>query len=227
MLHFVAGHQFPSLDPKVAGTIWDMNQGETMTTSAQKSYLDGQLLIAMPTISDPRFERSVIYLCAHSRDGAMGIVVNKPAPDITFPELLSQLKVISDESAIRLPKPIRRKQVYVGGPVETGRGFVLHTADYFIDSSTLPIDESICLTATLEILKAIAAGAGPHGSLLALGYAGWAAGQLETEIQANGWLTCPADPDLVFNTELERKYERALAKIGVDPAKLTSIVGHA
>lgn len=198
-----------------------------MDARARKGYLDGQLLIAMPTISDPRFERSVIYLCAHSADGAMGIVVNKPAPDITFPELLTQLNVIARENSIRLPRPIQHKQVYVGGPVETGRGFVLHTSDYFIEDSTLPIDESICLTATLEILKAIAAGAGPHGSLLALGYAGWAAGQLETEIQANGWLTCPADPDLVFNTALERKYERALAKIGVDPAKLASIAGHA
>ncbi|MDP2622088.1 MAG: YqgE/AlgH family protein [Hyphomicrobiales bacterium] len=198
-----------------------------MDAGARKGYLDGQLLIAMPTISDPRFERSVIYLCAHSSDGAMGIVVNKPAPDITFPELLTQLNVIDGENSIRLPRPIRRKQVYVGGPVETGRGFVLHTSDYFIENSTLPIDESICLTATLEILKAIASGAGPHGSLLALGYAGWGAGQLETEIQSNGWLTCPADPDLVFNTALEDKYEQALAKIGVDPAKLASIAGHA
>ncbi|HSM20176.1 MAG TPA: YqgE/AlgH family protein [Hyphomicrobiales bacterium] len=199
----------------------------SMQAGASKGYLDGQLLIAMPTISDPRFERSVIYLCAHSSDGAMGIVVNKPAPDITFPELLTQLNVIGSESEIRLPSPVKHKQVYVGGPVETGRGFVLHTSDYFIENSTLPIDESICLTATLEILKAIAAGGGPHGSLLALGYAGWAAGQLETEIQANGWLTCPADPDLVFNTAMDEKYERALAKIGVDPAKLASIAGHA
>ena len=127
-----------------------------MTAGAQKGYLDGHLLIAMPTISDSRFERSVIYICAHSADGAMGIVVNKPAQDITFPELLAQLNVISGERSIRLPRPIQRKQVYVGGPVETGRGFVLHTSDYFIEQSTLPIDESICLTATLEILKAIA-----------------------------------------------------------------------
>jgi len=198
-----------------------------MSVGAQKGYLDGQLLIAMPTISDPRFERSVIYVCAHSADGAMGIVVNKPADDITFPELLAQLNVIGGGRSIRLPRPIQRKQVYVGGPVETGRGFVLHTSDYFIEHSTLPIDESICLTATLEILKAIAAGSGPHGSLLALGYAGWAAGQLETEIQENGWLTCPSDPELVFNTAQEQKYERALAKIGVDPAKLVGIAGHA
>lgn len=192
-----------------------------------EGYLEGQLLVAMPMMADSRFARSVIFLCAHSADGAMGIVVNKPAPDITFPELLAQLNVIGSESEIRLPGPIKHKQVHVGGPVETGRGFVLHTSDYFIENSTLPIDESICLTATLEILKAIAAGAGPHGSLLALGYAGWAAGQLETEIQANGWLTCPADPDLVFNTAMDEKYERALAKIGVDPAKLASIAGHA
>ncbi len=114
-----------------------------------------------------------------------------------------------------------------GGPVETGRGFVLHSADFFIENSTLPIDEGICLTATLDILKAIARGAGPASAILALGYAGWAPGQLETEIQGNGWLHCPADAELIFGDDIERKYAKALGKIGIDLGKLSSDVGHA
>lgn len=198
-----------------------------MPRGTQKGYLDGQLIIAMPSMSDPRFERSVIYMCAHSADGAMGIVVNQPAPNITFPELLAQLSIVGEGEEIRLPHPVRKMRVHVGGPVETGRGFVLHSSDYYIEASTLPIDESISLTATLEILKAIASGRGPRESLLALGYAGWAPGQLETEIQSNGWLHCPADPDLIFSPDVDRKYERALATIGVDPAKLVGDGGHA
>jgi putative transcriptional regulator len=118
-------------------------------------------------------------------------------------------------------------RVQRGGPVETGRGFVLHSADYFIENSTLPIDEHICLTATLEILKAIALGTGPRSAMLALGYAGWAPGQLESEIQANGWLSCPATPELIFDADLDNKYERALATIGIDPGRLSSEAGHA
>lgn len=198
-----------------------------MTAGAQKGYLDGQLLIAMPAMSDPRFERSVIYMCAHSVEGAMGIAVNQQAANITFPELLDQLSIIGEGESIRLPDPLIRKPVHVGGPVETGRGFVLHSPDYFIENNTLPIDETVCLTATLEILKAIAGGKGPDRSLLALGYSGWAAGQLETEIQENGWLTCPADPELIFGEDMEEKYDRALGKLGIDPAQLTSFSGRA
>jgi putative transcriptional regulator len=117
--------------------------------------------------------------------------------------------------------------VHRGGPVETGRGFVLHSADYFIENSTLPIDDHVCLTATIEILKAIALGTGPKSAMLALGYAGWAPGQLESEIQSNGWLSCPASPDLIFGGDLDQKYERALAAIGIDPARLSSQAGHA
>lgn len=195
--------------------------------SASRSYLDGQLLIAMPGMLDERFSRSVIYLCAHSADGAMGIVLNQTVSNVSFPELLAQLEVISSADEIRLPSLARRMRVHRGGPVETGRGFVLHSPDFFIDNSTLPIDEGVCLTATLEILKAIAEGRGPERALLALGYAGWAPGQLETEIQQNGWLTCPADPDLIFAAEIDATYDRALGKLGVHPARLSPDVGHA
>ena len=141
-----------------------------------RGYLDGQFLIAMPTMQDKRFARTVVYVCAHSAEGAMGIMVNQPAAQITFRDLLVQLDIIPEGPEIRLPAPARRMQVHRGGPVETGRGFVLHSADYFIENSTLPIDEHVCLTATLEILKAIAAGSGPESAILALGYAGWAPG---------------------------------------------------
>ena len=192
-----------------------------------RGYLDGQMLIAMPTMGDERFTRSVIYVCAHSSEGAMGIVVNQPAQNIRFPDLLVQLEVIPAKERIELPVRADAVKVLKGGPVETGRGFVLHSADFFIENSTLPIDEGICLTATLDILKAIARGSGPASAVLALGYAGWAPGQLEQEIQQNGWLHCPADPELIFGADIEGKYERALRKIGIDLGMLSSESGHA
>ena len=193
----------------------------------KRGYFDGQMLIAMPTMRDERFARSLIYVCAHSSEGAMGIVVNQPAPNIKFPDLLVQLDVIPAVDLIQLPPKAGTVKVLKGGPVETGRGFVLHSADFFIENSTLPIDNGICLTATLDILKAIAHGQGPQSAVLALGYAGWAAGQLETEIQHNGWLNCPADASLVFDTPIELKYERALRRIGIDPGHLSAAAGHA
>lgn len=192
-----------------------------------RSYLDGQCLIAMPGMADTRFNRSVVYVCAHSEDGAMGIIVNKPAPDTKFPDLLVQLDVIPSEELIRLPSQAEKMQVLRGGPVETKRGFVLHSADFFLESATLPIDNGICLTATLDILRAIAIGSGPESAVLALGYAGWAAGQLESEIQSNGWLHCAADHNLLFDDSIDTKYNRALHKIGIDPAFLSSEAGHA
>src|SRR5215813_15006673 len=195
--------------------------------SSGRGYLDGQLLIAMPVMGDPRFERSVIYMCAHSADGAMGIMVNRPAGSIDFPELLVQLKIISKADQIKLPENAETMKVLQGGPVETGRGFVLHSSDFFLENATLRIDQDICLTATVDILKAIAKGAGPRHAILALGYAGWAPGQLENEIQHNGWLHCPADPDLVFGSAVEQKYPRALRKIGIDPGMLSNEAGHA
>ena len=190
-----------------------------------RSYLDGQCLVAMPTMGDPRFARSVIYVCAHSEDGAMGIILNKRAKEMNFPDLLVQLDIIPKSDVIRLPKSAGRVPVLKGGPVETGRGFVLHSSDFLAESS-LPIDDGVCLTATLDILKAMAIGEGPLSALLALGYAGWSAGQLEGEIQANGWLHCPADADLIFDGALDAKYERALSRIGVDLASLSTEAGH-
>ena len=195
--------------------------------SSRRGYLDGQMLIAMPSMSDERFARSLIYICAHSSEGAMGIVVNQPAANVNFPDLLVQLEVIPAADLIQLPSKAETVKVLKGGPVETGRGFVLHSADFFIENSTLPIDEGICLTATLDILKAIARGDGPASAVLALGYAGWGAGQLESEIQGNGWLHCAADPELIFGTDTEGKYEMALRKLGIDPGMLSSEAGHA
>lgn len=191
-----------------------------------RSYLDGQCLVAMPSMGDPRFARSVVYVCAHSEDGAMGIILNKRAKDMNFPDLLVQLDIIPKSDVIRLPQSAGRVPVLKGGPVETGRGFVLHSSDFFAESS-LPIDDGVCLTATLDILKAMAIGEGPLSALLALGYAGWSAGQLEDEIQANGWLHCPADAGLIFDTAVDGKYERALSKIGVSLASLSTEAGHA
>jgi putative transcriptional regulator len=198
-----------------------------MPDPAARGYLDGQMLIAMPAMNDERFARTVIYVCAHSSEGAMGIVVNQRAQNIKFPDLLVQLEVIPAAERIELPTRTEDVRVLKGGPVETGRGFVLHSADFFIENSTLPIDEGICLTATLDILKAIARGNGPASAVLALGYAGWAPGQLEEEIQQNGWLHCDADPELIFGSDIEGKYHLALRKLGIDLGMLSSQAGHA
>lgn len=180
----------------------------------------------MPGMSDQRFARSVIYLCAHSEDGAMGLVVNQPSQVRNFPDLLVQLQIIKPQERIELPEGAEAIQVLQGGPVQTDRGFVLHSADFYIDNSTLPIDDTVSLTATVDILRAIAQGEGPRQALLALGFAGWDSGQLENEIQHNGWLHCPADPSIVFDSDLESKYARALRLIGIDLGRLSSTAGH-
>src|SRR6202521_5191057 len=192
-----------------------------------RGYLDGMMLIAMPAMRDERFLRSVIYVCAHSSEGAMGIVVNQPAANINFSDLLGQLEVIPAADLIQLPPRAGMVKVLKGGRAQPCRGFVPHPADFFTENSTLPIDEGICLTATLDILKAIAHGKGPASAVLALGYAGWGPGQLETEIHSNGWLHCAPDPDLIFGTDIRVKYDRALKKIGILPGRLSSEVGHA
>ncbi len=181
--------------------------------------LEGQLLLAMPGIGDPRFERSVIFVCSHSAEGAMGLIVNRPFEGLTFRELLEQLEIEVSEPVVDIP-------IQVGGPVETGRGFVLHSTD-FIQDTSLVVTERIALTATVDILKAIAEGGGPRHRLLLLGYAGWAPGQLEAEIQANGWLTAPADESLIFETPLPDIWPRAMRMLGVDVSMLSGSMGHA
>jgi putative transcriptional regulator len=184
-----------------------------------QSSLSGQLLVAMPQMLDPRFARTVVYLCAHSPDGAMGLVVNRLIDSLSFESLLAQLGVEAEAAPTDMA-------VHFGGPVESSRGFVLHTSDYHQDS-TLVIDEEIALTATVDVLRAIASGTGPRRCVLALGYAGWAPGQLDAEIQANGWLLVPPDLDLVFGLNNDAKWERAIAKIGIDLSLLSSEAGHA
>lgn len=183
------------------------------------TYYTGHLLAAMPQMEDPRFERSVIYLCAHNAEGAMGLVVNRLFDAITFPDLLEQLSIETGPKTEQI-------RVHFGGPVESGRGFVLHTDDYVRDG-TLKVRSGFALTATVDILKAIAVGEGPRHSLLALGYSGWGPGQLESEIAANGWLVVPADPTIVFDRELEDKWQRALAATGVSVASLSGVSGRA
>ena len=191
----------------------------------QQSY-EGQFLIAMPSLREGPFARSVVYLCAHREDGAMGIVINRRADEIEFSNLLVQLDIVGRSEAIRRPPTAEAVRVLRGGPVDTGRGFVLHSNDYRVEESTVAIGDGVCLTATLDILRAIAKGDGPSQAVLALGYAGWASGQLEDEILANGWLVAPADFKLIFDPDVEAKYERALALLGVNAAWRSSEAGH-
>jgi putative transcriptional regulator len=203
-----------------------MNFDKFKKPEAERGYLDGQIIVAMPSLVEP-FARSVVYICAHSSEGAMGLIVNQPAPDMKFPDLLVQLDIIASNDVIVLPERAQDIRVLRGGPVDAGRGFVLHSDDFRIENSTLPLDTGICLTATIDILRAIARGEGPNVAMLALGYAGWAAGQLENEIRENGWLHCPPDLDLIFDRDLAGKYDRAMRKIGINPAMLSDEAGHA
>jgi putative transcriptional regulator len=193
----------------------------------ESGFLHGHLLIAMPGMKDPRFEKAVIYMCAHSADGAMGVIINHRMGGIEFADLAEQLDVKGEGAGAELAPDIGESPVYMGGPVETSRGFVLHSKDYYIADATLPIRDGVCLTASIDILRAIAAGEGPEKFFLSLGYSGWAPGQLEHEIAMNGWLHCRANMDIVFNVPDERKYERALAMLGIDPGFLASDAGHA
>ena len=187
--------------------------------SQDGSYVTGQLLIAMPGMRDERFAKSVIYMCAHSEEGAMGLVLNQRLDSLKFAELISQLEL--DEKHLSSDVP-----VHFGGPVESGRGFVLHTSDYQQDA-TLEVVNGVALTATVDILKAIAQGKGPQKSLLALGYAGWGPGQLDMEIRANGWLQVPSDSEIIFDIEPDTKWEQAIQRLGIDPRMLSDDVGHA
>lgn len=191
----------------------------------ERGILDGQFLIAMPGMFDTDFARTVIFVCAHSSDGAMGFVLNRPQ-QLTFPDVLLHLEIVDQDQAIRLPETTKAFQIQTGGPMETGRGFVLHSDDYLSDSS-IPLNDDLCLTATLDIVRAISRGKGPQKAMMMLGYASWAAGQLESEIANNGWLTCPASEELIFDRALGDKYDRALALMGVAPAMLSPVAGHA
>jgi putative transcriptional regulator len=184
--------------------------------------LTGKILIAMPAMGDPRFEHSVVLICAHSPEGAMGLIVNKSAPGLASSELFEQL-------SIRVQSPAATLPVHFGGPVETGRGFVLHSPDWPAPApeASLNLSAEIAMTATRDILEDIAAGHGPKQAFLALGYAGWGAGQLESEILANGWLTADADAELIFSTANARKWQMALHALGVDPVSLSATAGRA
>lgn len=190
----------------------------TILTS-DSPYLAGHLLVAMPGMPDPRFAKAVIYLCAHNDEGAMGLVINQPMADFTFPDLLKQLGIAANADTSTI-------SIQFGGPVEQGRGFVLHSPDY-VHESTLVVDPDVALTATVDILKAIANGKGPSHRLLALGYAGWGPGQLDEEILQNGWLSVKADPAIVFDADLGHKWQQALGKLGIDLSLLSEDAGHA
>lgn len=192
--------------------------GQRIDLSASES-LAGQLLIAMPRMMDARFERTVIYMCVHNGDGAMGLMVNKLLESLTFSELLAQLKIEADSAVGDVP-------VHFGGPVDSGRGFVLHTDDYEHEG-TLQVEDGLSLTSTVDVLKAISDGRGPRRSMLALGYAGWGPGQLESEIGANGWLHVPADEGLLFGEDCDNKWSMAIAKLGIEPATFSSEAGRA
>ena len=182
-------------------------------------YFTGQLLIAMPGMRDEQFYKTVIYLCAHTDEGAMGLVLNQVIKGLSFPNLLEQLGIEEGGKGGAVP-------VHFGGPVEAGRGFVLHSNEY-VQDATLEVRDGIALTATVDVLKAIARDRGPKRSLLALGYAGWGPGQLEDEIRSNGWLQVPADIDLIFGGDQATKWERSIKKIGINPQMLSDEAGHA
>jgi putative transcriptional regulator len=186
---------------------------------AESDFLTGQLLIAMPAMADPRFAQSVIYLCAHTAEGAMGLVLNRPLQSPSFDDLLRQLEVAP------VP-PARRIRLCQGGPMDNGRGFVLHTTDWTGEGS-LRVDDGLALTASLDVLKAIAEGGGPREGILALGYAGWGPGQLDAEMQQNAWLSVPADETIVFDGDHDTKWRRAFGKLHIDPLLLSDAAGHA
>jgi putative transcriptional regulator len=189
------------------------------SATEEEGYLAGQVLIAMPAMQDPRFAKSVICLCAHSPEGAMGLVVNKAIASLSFDDLLSQL-------GLEPVPPQRRIRLLQGGPVEGGRGFVLHTSDWSSEGS-LKVTGELALTASVDILKAIAGGGGPRRGVLALGYAGWGPGQLEEEIQRNAWLSAPPDENLLFDEADDGKWLAAMAKLKINPLLLSGTAGRA
>lgn len=194
--------------------------GNTQRTAGGENFLEGKLLIAMPGMADPHFEKSVIFMCAHSAEGAMGIMINKPVAGLSFHDLMRKLELQVSADTPNFP-------ILYGGPVETGRGFVLHSGEYESSEATLPVSEDVSLTATLDILRAMADGRGPQHAIFALGYAGWTAGQIEDEIRRNGWIHCDSDPEILFDAVLEAKWATALRKLGIEASGLSAHAGHA
>ena len=193
---------------------------DTSIARTASGYLTGHFLVAMPGMQDPRFHRAVIYMCAHTPENAMGLIVNKPLQDLRFTDILENLNITAHSSNCEAI------HVHRGGPVETQRGFVLHSADYQREG-TLVLNDDIALSATTEVLKSIANGSGPACNLMALGYSGWGPGQLDEEIKRNAWLSVPADPDLLFSADFSNKWEMALGKLGIHAAMLSPAAGHA
>ncbi|MFD1197712.1 YqgE/AlgH family protein [Brucella gallinifaecis] len=191
----------------------------------EQGFLNGQFLLAMPGVNDDSFARAVVYICAHSEEGAMGFIINQLQP-VGFPDLLRQIGIVHDDDQIILPAHAQKMIVRNGGPVDRTRGFVLHSDDYMVDS-TMPVTEDICLTATIDILHAIYGGTGPSQALLTLGYSGWAPGQLDMEFAKNGWLACSAPMDMLFDSDITGKYERLMNRMGIDMTRLVSEAGHA
>jgi len=189
--------------------------------------LKGQFLIATPGMQDERFVESVVYLVGHGDDGAMGLVINQSLPDMRFTDILEEMELGEPEELIKLPSAVRDREVLQGGPVERERGFVLHSADYFRQGNSFAITDDICLTATTDALKAISFGPGPENALFALGYCGWAAGQLEEELKQNGWLTLPQSRELLFDVPIDMRYDQALNELGVTRANLSPFSGSA
>lgn len=199
-----------TIDPHVVG----------MLSTTESIVLSGKLLIAMPGMSDPRFSKSVIFMCAHSSEGSMGLIVNKPTPDLKLGDLLDQLEIPRGAGD-------REIRVHFGGPVELGRGFVLHSADYQLEDATLKVNDTFGMTATHDVLEAIASGTGPKSATLMLGYAGWGPGQIENELVHNGWLVADASPELVFGADSDTKWVDALKSLGIDPKSLSAASGRA
>lgn len=198
-----------------------------MESELSMDTLKGQLLVATPDMSDERFSETVVYLVAHGDDGAMGLVVNKAVPDMDLLDILSEVDMGDAVDEIRVPEHLLNQNVLQGGPMDASRGFVLHSADYFRDGNSFAVDEDICLTATLDVLRAMMDGTGPAHSLLALGYCGWSAGQLEQELRQNGWLTVGRSDELLFQTPIDKRYDAALAALGVTRATLSPHSGTA
>ncbi len=193
------------------------------TDKGSKNFLTGRLLLAMPGIGDPRFHKAVIFMCAHDQNGAMGLVINSRVPGIDLSTLLLQLGINPESNIAQGPSS---RPVMSGGPVESARGFVLHTSD-FMQPDTVRVDDTLCVTGTIDALRAIAGGRGPRDMLFILGYAGWSAGQLDREIHDNAWLVADAGEGIVFRTDPEHMWDKAIATLGINPAMLSGAAGHA